>query len=192
MLIRFGKLFAVQAVNALPKACITERNGGISAVKILINSFSLGNSCKSAVLPKNGSGIGKSAGKSFVTSLERSVAKLHSLIENLTEFIHIAPCRESYINKVDGYDALVESSVILWLSVLVNVAGVAPKVRSDILEMTEESYDYVMGINTKGTLFLTQAVASTARAAITNKFFFIMSFLLLIKNPNPNRNLRLQ
>ena len=46
------------------------------------------------------------------------------------------------------------------LSVLVNVAGVAPKVRRDILEMSEESYDYVMGINTKGTLFLTQAVAN--------------------------------
>lgn len=42
---------------------------------------------------------------------------------------------------------------------LINVAGVAPKIRSDILAMTEESYDYVMGINTKGTLFLTQAVA---------------------------------
>jgi len=46
------------------------------------------------------------------------------------------------------------------LGALVNVAGVAPKVRRDILEMTEESYDYVMGINTKGTLFLTQAVAN--------------------------------
>lgn len=46
------------------------------------------------------------------------------------------------------------------ISALVNVAGVAPKVRRDILEMTEESYDYVMGINTKGTLFLTQAVAN--------------------------------
>jgi NAD(P)-dependent dehydrogenase (short-subunit alcohol dehydrogenase family) len=44
---------------------------------------------------------------------------------------------------------------------LVNVAGVAPKVRSDILDMSEESYDYVMNINTKGTLFLTQAVART-------------------------------
>ena len=42
---------------------------------------------------------------------------------------------------------------------LVNVAGVAPRVRADLLDMTEESYDYVMDINTKGTLFLTQAVA---------------------------------
>ncbi|MBE6601761.1 MAG: 3-ketoacyl-ACP reductase [Ruminococcaceae bacterium] len=46
------------------------------------------------------------------------------------------------------------------VSVLVNVAGVAPKTRCDLLEMTEDSYDYVMGINTKGTLFLTQAVAN--------------------------------
>ena len=46
------------------------------------------------------------------------------------------------------------------IAVLVNVAGVAPRVRNDILEMTEESYDYVMGINTKGTLFLTQLVAN--------------------------------
>lgn len=46
------------------------------------------------------------------------------------------------------------------ITALVNVAGVAPKVRRDILEMTEESYDYVMNINTKGTLFLTQAVAN--------------------------------
>ncbi len=46
------------------------------------------------------------------------------------------------------------------VDILVNVAGVAPKVRADLLEMTEESYDYVMNINTKGTLFLTQRVAN--------------------------------
>ena len=54
-------------------------------------------------------------------------------------------------------DAAVEMGEI---AVLVNVAGVAPKERLDILQMTEESYDYVMDINTKGTLFLTQAVAN--------------------------------
>ena len=40
-----------------------------------------------------------------------------------------------------------------------NVAGVAPKVRNDLLDMTPESYDYVMDINTRGTFFLTQLVA---------------------------------
>jgi len=46
------------------------------------------------------------------------------------------------------------------IHVLVNNAGVAPLVRNDILEMTEESFDRVIGINTKGTMFLTQAVAN--------------------------------
>lgn len=46
------------------------------------------------------------------------------------------------------------------LDCLVNNAGVAPKVRMDILEATEESYDRVMTINLKGPYFLTQAAAN--------------------------------
>ncbi len=45
------------------------------------------------------------------------------------------------------------------LHILVNNAGVAPQVRADLLEATEESYDRVMAINLKGPYFLTQAVA---------------------------------
>ncbi len=46
------------------------------------------------------------------------------------------------------------------LFVLVNTAGVAPAVRRDILEMTEDSFNRVMDINLKGALFLTQAAAN--------------------------------
>ena len=46
------------------------------------------------------------------------------------------------------------------LNVLVNNAGVAPRVRADILEATEESYERVMRINLQGPYFLTQAVAN--------------------------------
>jgi 3-oxoacyl-[acyl-carrier protein] reductase len=45
------------------------------------------------------------------------------------------------------------------LNVLVNNAGVAPLVRADVLEATEESYERVMRINLQGPYFLTQAVA---------------------------------
>ena len=46
------------------------------------------------------------------------------------------------------------------IDVLVNNAGVAPKVRMDILETTIESFDFVVNTNLKGTFFLTQRVAN--------------------------------
>lgn len=49
------------------------------------------------------------------------------------------------------------------IDVLVNNAGVAPKVRMDILETTEESFDFVLGVNLKGTFFMTQLVANVMK-----------------------------
>lgn len=46
------------------------------------------------------------------------------------------------------------------VDVLVNNAGVAPKIRQDLLTMTEESFDYVVGTNLRGTMFMTQIVAN--------------------------------
>jgi len=45
------------------------------------------------------------------------------------------------------------------LDALVNNAGIPTKVRADILDATEESYDRVLGVNLKGPYFLTQLVA---------------------------------
>ena len=46
------------------------------------------------------------------------------------------------------------------LHVLVNNAGVAPKVRADILDATEESFERLIRTNLQGPYFLTQAVAN--------------------------------
>jgi 3-oxoacyl-[acyl-carrier protein] reductase len=46
------------------------------------------------------------------------------------------------------------------LHVLVNNAGVAPRQRLDILEATEESFEWVLRTNLQGPYFLTQAVAN--------------------------------
>ena len=46
------------------------------------------------------------------------------------------------------------------LDVLVNNAGVAPEVRADITEASEQSFDRLININLKGPYFLTQAVAN--------------------------------
>ena len=74
------------------------------------------------------------------------------------EFIYV----QGDLSKAADREKLVNCAIEKYgkVDALVNVAGVAPKVRADILEMTEESYDFVMGINTKGTLFLTQLVAN--------------------------------
>jgi len=46
------------------------------------------------------------------------------------------------------------------IDLLVNNAGVAPKVRADLLEMSEDSFDYVIGTNLKGPMMLSQLVAN--------------------------------
>ncbi len=45
------------------------------------------------------------------------------------------------------------------ISLLVNNAGIAPRVRADILDATEESFDDVVGTNLRGPYFLTQQCA---------------------------------
>ena len=66
------------------------------------------------------------------------------------------------IARIEGRDALVEAIFAAHgtIDCLVNNAGVVPSVRRlDLLEVTPESFDRVMGINLRGTFFLTQAVA---------------------------------
>ena len=58
------------------------------------------------------------------------------------------------------------------IDLLVNNAGVAPKERKDILEITPEDFDFVNDINLKGTFFVTQSfvplLAKKERARIIN------------------------
>lgn len=64
------------------------------------------------------------------------------------------------------------------LHILVNNAGVAPKERKDILEASEESFDYVVGTNVKGPYFLSQAAANwmiELKQATPEAFFAIIN-----------------
>jgi NAD(P)-dependent dehydrogenase (short-subunit alcohol dehydrogenase family) len=65
--------------------------------------------------------------------------------------VSLAPDRQAIVDSVRASFGR--------LDVLVNNAGVAPDVRADILDATEESFDRVLGINLKGPYFLTQLVA---------------------------------
>lgn len=46
------------------------------------------------------------------------------------------------------------------INLLVNNAGIAPRVRADILETTEKSFQEVLDINLRGPFFLTQKIAN--------------------------------
>ncbi len=54
------------------------------------------------------------------------------------------------------------------IDLLVNNAGVAPPVRADLLEATEESFDRLISTNLKGPYFLTQLVARQMIQQTTN------------------------
>ncbi len=73
------------------------------------------------------------------------------------------------VGSVAGRAAIVEATRAFTdgkaLNLLVNNAGVAPKVRADLLETSEESYDFVVDTNLKGVFFLTQAFARDMVAA---------------------------
>lgn len=66
------------------------------------------------------------------------------------------------ISTTDGRRQLIHDVLkkFGWIDLLVNNAGIAPRVRADLLETTEESFDQVMDTNAKGPFFLTQALAN--------------------------------
>ncbi len=84
------------------------------------------------------------------------------------------------ISKQEDRERLVEEAFQLTgtLEGLVNNAGVAPKERKDLLEMSGDSFDRLMTINLKGPLFLTQAIVNRwekMKALEDKKIVFVSS-----------------
>lgn len=111
---------------------------------------------KTAVVTGAASGIGLAVAQRFLAEgyTVYGMSRRQASPIDHPRFVYIAG------DISDEQDRLRLANAPETIDVLVNVAGVAPKERRDILEMTEESYDYVMDINLKGTFFLTQLVAN--------------------------------
>ena len=88
---------------------------------------------------------------------EKNQDNLDILTADGTEWCYIQADISSHDDRLRIVDEAIKA--LGRIDVLVNNAGVAPKNRADLLEMSEESFDRVVGINTKGNMFLTQAVA---------------------------------
>ena len=91
----------------------------------------------------------------------RPETEADSALATLREFgVKVSYCRGNIASKTERSAILDQVRAAFGrLNYLVNNAGVAPKERNDILETTEESYDFVMDVNLKGVYFLTQAAA---------------------------------
>ena len=70
------------------------------------------------------------------------------------------------------------------LDMLVNNAGVAPRVRADILDAGEEEFERVLRINLQGPYFLTQEVANWMVAQGGGTIVFITSISVTVASPN--------
>ncbi len=101
------------------------------------------------------------AGFSLVVNGRREEAEVSDVLEELrSQDVKILYCQAD-VADADDRQRMVDATGTQFgrLDVLVNNAGVAPEVRADLLDATEESFDRLMGINLKGPYFLTQLVA---------------------------------
>jgi 3-oxoacyl-[acyl-carrier protein] reductase len=92
----------------------------------------------------------------------RSLDQVENALKELREYgVDVIYCPGDIASSSDRREILHQVKEHFGrIHVLVNNAGVAPKDRRDILDATEESFDYVMGVNLKGSYFLTQKTAN--------------------------------
>jgi len=107
----------------------------------------------SRVLAKEGYNLGI-----FGTRPQEAVSEVLAELRGMG--VEVAYCQANVASADDRASALEYICGHLGeINFLVNNAGIAPKVRADILEASEDSFEHVLRTNLQGPYFLTQAVA---------------------------------
>lgn len=140
-----------------------------------------------AVVTGGGRGIGRAIAEEL-SRTHQIVATFHSnkeAAESLAEATGAAilrcdlgdpASRQEFLNELTGNFGPID--------LLVNNAGMAPRVRADILEASEESFDELLQTNLKGPYFLTQAIVRPMLAEGRGRVVFISSISAFTASTN--------
>lgn len=124
---------------------------------------------KTALITGGSRGIGfgiaielAKAGFDLAINGVRSQTSIQPILDGLKMFGAKVVYAQGNISKKEDRQHIFEKVITEFrqLNVLINNAGIAPKERLDILQASEESYDYVLNVNLKGPYFLTQLFAN--------------------------------
>lgn len=110
----------------------------------------------------------------------RDEALVKTVLNELTNFGVQVEYFRGDVSKKDDRSKMIEAIFNRFgkINVLVNNAGIAPPERKDILEATEESFEYVLNVNLRGPYFLTQLVANRmieTKKRSNDEFFCIIN-----------------
>jgi NAD(P)-dependent dehydrogenase (short-subunit alcohol dehydrogenase family) len=131
-----------------------------------------------AVVTGGSRGIGRAIAEELskthhVVATYNSNREAAQLLADATGAI-VLPCslgdkasRQEFLRHLAKLDGPVE--------LLVNNAGMAPRVRADILDATEESFDELVNTNVKGPYFLTQAISRNMLQNGSGRIVFVSS-----------------
>ena len=115
-----------------------------------------------AVITGSSRGIGLGIAKELlkkdftvILSARKESTEIQKIMSEYKDKVFFIPCDISVMQDVENLVSEVEEKFGK-IDLLVNNAGVAPKERKDILELSPEEFDYVLDVNLKGTFFVTQ------------------------------------
>jgi 3-oxoacyl-[acyl-carrier protein] reductase len=123
---------------------------------------------KTAIITGGGRGIGLGIAKALVADGHsvlivgvRPMDQVWETVDGLRSYVEQACYCQADVSVAADRQRIIDHAKTQWgrIDILVNNAGVAPSVRADLLDASEESFDRLVSINLKGPYFLTQLAA---------------------------------
>jgi len=95
---------------------------------------------------------------SVIVTARNKTEEISNLEKSFENKLFFVPCDISNPNERKSLFDFAQNTFGI-IDLLVNNAGVAPRERKDILDITPEDFDYLTDINLKGTFFVTQEIS---------------------------------